>query len=110
MDLDSHSDSETQSLEIQASEEKDSGLHSSSLKSNSFDASDMNSDCGREEDNVASEPSEVLESAKASSNLRTAESDASACHEDGTCSFKGFDIAKDPLDHYFLGTNGQVSN
>ena len=110
MDVDSHSESETQSLEIQALEEKDSGLQSSSLKSNSFDASDMNSDCGRGEDNIASEPSEVSESADASSNLRTAESDGSACHEDGTCSFKGFDIAKDPLDHYFLGTNGQVSN
>ncbi|XP_023513075.1 probable ubiquitin-conjugating enzyme E2 23 [Cucurbita pepo subsp. pepo] len=110
MDVDSHSESETQSLEIQALEEKDSGLQSSSLKSNSFDASDMNSDCGRGEDNIASEPSEVSESADASSNLRTAESDGSACHEDGTCSFKGFDIAKDPLDHYFLGTNGQTNN
>ncbi|XP_011649300.1 probable ubiquitin-conjugating enzyme E2 23 isoform X2 [Cucumis sativus] len=110
MDLDSHSESEIQSLDIQASEGKDSGLQSTSLKSNSFDASDMNSDCGRGEDGVASEPSEVLESAKTSSNLRTVELDASACHEDGTCSFKGFDIAKDPLDHYFLGTNGQTNN
>ncbi|CAK9315302.1 unnamed protein product [Citrullus colocynthis] len=72
------------------------------------DSMDLDSHSDKE-DNVASEPSEVLESAKASSNLRTAESDASACHEDGTCSFKGFDIAKDPLDHYFLGTNGQTN-
>lgn len=110
MDLDSHSDSETQSLEIEVLEDKDSGRQSSSLKSNSFHASDMNFDCGRGEDNVASEPSKVLESAEASSNPRTAESDGSACNGDGTCSFKGFDIVKDPLDHYFLGTNGQVSN
>ena len=108
MDLDSHSESDTQSLEIQALEEIDSGLQSSSLKSNSFTASDLNPDCGRGEDDDASEPSKVLVSAEASSNLRTAQSDGSACHEDGTCSFKGFDIVKDPLDHYFLGTNGQV--
>ncbi|KAG7027026.1 putative ubiquitin-conjugating enzyme E2 23, partial [Cucurbita argyrosperma subsp. argyrosperma] len=110
MDLDSHSESDTQSLEIQSLEEIDSGLQSSSLKSNSFTTSDMNSDCGRGEDDDASEPSKMLVSAEASSNLRTAQSDGSACHEDGTCSFKGFDIAKDPLDHYFLGTNGQTIN
>ncbi|XP_022146135.1 probable ubiquitin-conjugating enzyme E2 23 isoform X2 [Momordica charantia] len=113
MDLDSHGESEIQSSGTKASEENDSGLQSrlsSSLKSNSFYTSDMNSDCGREEDDVASEPSKVLETAEAFSDLRTAESDGSACYEGGTCSFKSFDIAKDPLDHYFIGTNGQINN
>ncbi|XP_058090822.1 probable ubiquitin-conjugating enzyme E2 23 [Magnolia sinica] len=41
------------------------------------------------------------------------ESDAGttrACHEDNPCRFKRFDIAKDPLDHYYLDGSGQNNN
>ncbi|KAJ9178792.1 hypothetical protein P3X46_010646 [Hevea brasiliensis] len=43
-------------------------------------------------------------------NLSTDKYDASTCFEDDTCSLKHFDIAKDPLDHYFLGSNSQINN
>ncbi|XP_042507758.1 probable ubiquitin-conjugating enzyme E2 23 [Macadamia integrifolia] len=31
-------------------------------------------------------------------------------HEDEACSFKRFETAKDPFDHYFVGANGQINN
>ncbi|XP_077219554.1 ubiquitin-conjugating enzyme 23 isoform X2 [Tasmannia lanceolata] len=43
--------------------------------------------------------------------LMPEESDACSmrtCYEGDSCSFKRFDIAKDPGDHYYLGGNGQV--
>ncbi|KAF5745346.1 ubiquitin-conjugating enzyme E2 23 isoform X2 [Tripterygium wilfordii] len=47
---------------------------------------------------------------EALSSSKAAELNASAYHKGEASSFKHFDIAKDPLDHYFLGSNGQVSN
>ncbi|XP_039019310.1 probable ubiquitin-conjugating enzyme E2 23 [Hibiscus syriacus] len=40
-------------------------------------------------------------------NLRIEDSAPKTGDEDDGCSFKRFDTAKDPLDHYFLGANGQ---
>ncbi|WCJ39907.1 ubiquitin-conjugating enzyme 23 [Euphorbia peplus] len=68
---------------IDISEERDSSDESSSQK--------------------LSEVSEIL------CNLKTEKSDSPICSEDDA-SFKRFDIAKDPLDHYFLGSNGQINN
>lgn len=91
-------------LESKISEGKDSSDESSSQKSKFTDS------CGREtEEEVAPEAQELLEAAEALCNLRTEESNAPACSGGDTCSFKHFDIAKDPLDHYFLGAYGQVN-
>jgi ubiquitin-conjugating enzyme E2 O len=91
-------------LELKISEGKDSSDESSSQKSKFTDS------CGREtEEEVAPEAQELLEAAEALCNLRTEESNAPACSGGDTCSFKHFDIAKDPLDHYFLGAYGQVN-
>ncbi|XP_034681431.1 probable ubiquitin-conjugating enzyme E2 23 [Vitis riparia] len=64
----------------------------------------------KEEEHVGVEVMDSLDMAEALVNLRANEPDALACHEYESCSFKRFDIAKDPLDHYFLGASGQNSN
>ncbi|OIW21173.1 hypothetical protein TanjilG_30496 [Lupinus angustifolius] len=62
---------------------------------------------GRNEE-VVPETSEILEACEALCTLRN--KDAPASYDDDACSFKHFDITKDPLDHYFTGTNGQSNN
>lgn len=102
--LDSKVENELESQQTKISEGKDSSDESSSQKSK------FNDSCGREtEEEVAPEAQELLEAAEALCNLRTEESNAPACSGGDTCSFKHFDIAKDPLDHYFLGAYGQVN-
>jgi len=56
---------------------------------------------GEEPSVMASENS--LDVPEASCTLRPKESDAALCCDDKICSFKRFDTAKDPLDHFFLG-------
>ena len=63
----------------------------------------------KEEEHVGTEVLDSLDMAEALVNLRAEEPAALACHEDKSCSFKRFDIVKDPLDHYFLGATGQVN-
>ncbi|KAL0348511.1 UNVERIFIED_CONTAM: putative ubiquitin-conjugating enzyme E2 23 [Sesamum angustifolium] len=58
-----------------------------------------------EEDEVA-EASDLLEIAETLCNLHLSESDAPP-QEECISRFKGFDIVRDPLDHYFLGSQGQ---
>lgn len=41
-------------------------------------------------------------------NLRIEDSYSKTGEDEDVCSFTRFDTAKDPLDHYFLGANGQV--
>ncbi|XP_043708711.1 probable ubiquitin-conjugating enzyme E2 23 [Telopea speciosissima] len=56
---------------------------------------------------------DVLDATESLCSLRSKEPDAfsmTTSHEDGACSFKRFDTAKDPLDHYFIGSNGQNNN
>ncbi|KAK4259893.1 hypothetical protein QN277_006181 [Acacia crassicarpa] len=53
------------------------------------------------EDSVSTEPSETL------CGLRTEDSPGSF---DNDCTFKRFDITRDPTDHYFIGANGQILN
>ncbi|KAI4329785.1 hypothetical protein MLD38_028131 [Melastoma candidum] len=43
-------------------------------------------------------------------SLCTTRSQEVTSHEETTCSFKHFDTARDPVDHYFLGTNSQCTN
>lgn len=45
----------------------------------------------------------LLDAPEASCNPRWKKSDAELCCDDNICSFKRFDTAKDPLDHFFLG-------
>ncbi|KAJ8452965.1 hypothetical protein Cgig2_014728 [Carnegiea gigantea] len=56
---------------------------------------------GEEPAVVASENS--LDAPEASCNPRRKKSDSALCCDDNICSFKRFDTAKDPLDHFFLG-------
>lgn len=56
---------------------------------------------GEEPAVMASESS--LDAPEASCNPMQKKSDAALCCDDNICSFKRFDTAKDPLDHFFLG-------
>lgn len=63
----------------------------------------------KEEEHVGVEVIDSLDMAGALVNVRAEEPAALVCHGDESCSFKRFDIAKEPLDHYFLGATGQVN-
>lgn len=104
--LDSKVENELGSLQtIKITEGKDSNDESSSQKSNIIDS------CGIEiKEEVTPEAKELFEAAQALCNLSAEESNPPACSDDDTCSFKHFDTAKDPLDHYFLGAYGQNNN
>ncbi|KAL2231709.1 UNVERIFIED_CONTAM: putative ubiquitin-conjugating enzyme E2 23 [Sesamum indicum] len=86
---------------------RDSDGESSSQKPNDIDNQLSKLTTGRqgEEDEVA-EASDLLEIAETLCNLHLSESDARP-HEECISRFKGFDIVRDPLDHYFLGAQGQ---
>ena len=107
--LDSKVESELESEKtIKISEVKDPSDESSSQKLNVIDQ------CGMEiKEEVTPEAQEVFEAAEALCGLSADSAEESyppACSDDdNTCSFKHFDTAKDPLDHYFLGAYGQVN-
>ncbi|KAL0412378.1 UNVERIFIED_CONTAM: putative ubiquitin-conjugating enzyme E2 23 [Sesamum radiatum] len=86
---------------------RDSDGESRSQKPNDIDNQLSKLTTGRqgEEDEVA-EASDLLEIAETLCNLHLSESDAPP-HEECISRFKGFDIVRDPLDHYFLGARGQ---
>lgn len=54
------------------------------------------------------EAKDLLDVAEALCSLKPEAHHASSQSGETISSFKGFDIAKDPLDHHFLGANGQV--
>ncbi|GFQ01061.1 probable ubiquitin-conjugating enzyme e2 23 [Phtheirospermum japonicum] len=56
--------------------------------------------------NCKEEQSDLLEVAETLCNFKLPQSDAPA-REEFSSIFKGFDIVRDPIDHYFLGTQGQ---
>ncbi|KAF2322710.1 hypothetical protein GH714_029279 [Hevea brasiliensis] len=88
---------------------RDFGDETSLQKSNVIDNGVVQSSYGKVEEHAIIDL-EVLISSNAVENLcnlSTDKYDASTCFEDDTCSLKHFDIAKDPLDHYFLGSNSQ---
>ncbi|XP_022763037.1 probable ubiquitin-conjugating enzyme E2 23 isoform X2 [Durio zibethinus] len=86
---------------------RDSSYVSSSQKSNGLDNFSGESVHGKSEEHVEAKAQKHSLSVESLCNLRIEDSDSKTVDEDGACSFKRFDTAKDPLDHYFLGANGQ---
>ncbi|CAL2279701.1 unnamed protein product [Prunus armeniaca] len=105
--LDAEGEGEFEPREVEISQGRDHGEDSSSQKSNVVDTCGVEINKGEEEKHVSPQTAEVLDAAEILYNLRTEESDATECRKDDACSFKRFDIAKDPLDHHFLGAAGQ---
>ncbi|XP_065868318.1 probable ubiquitin-conjugating enzyme E2 23 [Euphorbia lathyris] len=97
---------------INISEERDSSDESSSQKSHVFVNGGLQiaEEKGDEHAVMDMEVPISSNAAETLCNLRTEKSDSPPCSEDDTSSFKRFDIAKDPLDHHFLGSNGQINN
>ena len=89
-------------------EGRDSSYESSSQKSIVLDNSGGESVHGKGEAHVEAKAQKHLLSIEGICNLKIEDSDSKTDDEDDACSFKRFDTAKDPLDHYFLGANGQV--
>ncbi|KAK9286845.1 hypothetical protein L1049_015250 [Liquidambar formosana] len=87
-----------------------SSEESSTQKFDANDNSGAQTTHGKGEEHVAAESTDLLNVAEALCNLRPEEPDAPACYEDDACSFKRFDIARDPVDHYYIGANGQNNN
>lgn len=79
---------------------------SSSQKCIAIDGDGSGSKSGRNEEVVVQESPEILEACETLCSLRN--EDAPASYDNDACSFKHFDITKDPSDHYFIGANGQV--
>ena len=93
--------------ESETSEGKDYGNDCNSQRSIVIDSCDT--DTRRKgEELAATGTSETLDTAETVCNLRIEGPDTSEFKEVDNFSFKRFDIATDPLDHYFLGTNAQV--
>ncbi|XAR72685.1 Ubiquitin--protein ligase [Bertholletia excelsa] len=59
------------------------------------------------EDRLVEEATDLLDMAEALCSLKPEAEHGPLQCEDVTSSFRGFDIAKDPSDHYFLGANRQ---
>lgn len=57
---------------------------------------------------VKNEESEENASTEPSGTLCGSRTEDAAGSLDNHCSFKRFDITKDPADHYYIGANGQV--
>ncbi|KAL3628877.1 putative ubiquitin-conjugating enzyme E2 23 [Castilleja foliolosa] len=72
--------------------------------SSSRKANDIEGEISNPVTNCKEEQPDVLEVAKTLGNFKLPESDAPANQE---FTFKGFDIVRDPIDHYYLGTQGQ---
>lgn len=89
-------------------EGRDSSYESSSQKSNVVDNSSGKSVSEKGLEHVEVEAQKQSLPLEDSSNLRIENFDPKTGDEDNACSFKRFDTAKDPLDHYFLGASGQV--
>lgn len=86
---------------------KESSDKSSSGKSN------VNDNCGVQNTNEQEEEDAAVEvpissNEEASGNLCTEMSNDMTCSEARIYHYKHFDTAKDPLDHHFLDSNGQV--
>ncbi|MBA0815145.1 hypothetical protein Gohar_020912, partial [Gossypium harknessii] len=85
---------------------RDSSYESSSQKSN-VDNSGGKNVSGKGLEHVEVEAQKQSLPLEDLSNLRIENLDPKTGDEDNACSFKRFDTAKDPLDHYFLGASGQ---
>ncbi|KAA8546118.1 hypothetical protein F0562_020431 [Nyssa sinensis] len=85
----------------------DSGDESCSHKSSETDYCGAQASHGKRDKDVVTEATDLLDAAGALYDLRPEAPNAPTRYDGDTSSFKGFDNAKDPLDHYFLGANGQ---
>ncbi|KAG8368072.1 hypothetical protein BUALT_Bualt15G0007300 [Buddleja alternifolia] len=106
-DLDSKSEYDLQSDELTSNRVPHN--ESSSQKPNDieYQLSKLTTNCkGEEHDDT--EATDLLESAKTLCNSKTPES-GPPTHDEFISTFKGFDIVKDPSDHYYLGSQGQNS-
>ncbi|GLT42941.1 hypothetical protein SLA2020_169180 [Shorea laevis] len=111
VDLDSKGEDLLHSQEIiNIPKGKDSGDVSSSQKSTVIDNSGGESVHGKGEEHVEAKAHDFSVASEVSCNPRTEELEHKACYELDATSFKRFDVAKDPLDHYFLGASGQINN
>ncbi|KAH7518397.1 probable ubiquitin-conjugating enzyme E2 23 [Ziziphus jujuba] len=109
--LDSKDENDVQTQDsIRVSEGRDCGYESSSQKSNVVDCRGTEIDHGKGEEHVGPGTTETLDATETVKDVRIEGPDATECNGDDPCSFKRFDIAKDPMDHYFLGANGQNNN
>ncbi|KAI8028512.1 putative ubiquitin-conjugating enzyme E2 23 [Camellia lanceoleosa] len=106
--LDSTGENEPQSQGIENIPIRgDSGDESSSRKSNCTDNCGVGTTHGKGDEHVVEDNIDLLDIAEALCSLKPEAQYLSSCHGDNVSSFKGFDIAKEPGDHYFLGANGQ---
>lgn len=80
---------------------KDLSSHSSYTNDNSANITRVEN-----EDNNVIEPVD-LEAAEVLCSLSSKVLHSSSANEDGISGFKGFDISKDPTDHYYIGANRQ---
>ncbi|KAK4477239.1 hypothetical protein RD792_016453 [Penstemon davidsonii] len=71
------------------------------------DELNLNSDPEGESSSQKPADSNLVEIAETLSNLKLPESDAPPPRDEFITTFKGFDIVRDPSDHYFLGSQGQ---
>ncbi|KAK9164568.1 hypothetical protein Syun_005470 [Stephania yunnanensis] len=89
---------------------------SSNVDSSSLSTNIMNNHAAQTVNDNFEEQGPILEVAEVEEplcNLRSEEPDVQSilgCSSPEVCSFKRFDTAKDPLDHFFLGANGQSSD
>ncbi|KAL0383922.1 UNVERIFIED_CONTAM: putative ubiquitin-conjugating enzyme E2 23 [Sesamum radiatum] len=106
LDLDTKIEDDLQSNELLFS--KDSRGESSSQKPNDvqYQLSELPTNSEGEEHDVI-EAVDLLEGVETVCNLRPPESDGAPPCDEFISTFKGFDIVRDPTDHYFLNALGQ---
>ncbi|KAM1382702.1 probable ubiquitin-conjugating enzyme E2 23 [Malus sylvestris] len=107
LDTEGEGEGEVEPREVEIAQGRDHGEDSSSQKSNVVDPYGLEINKEEEEKHVTPQATEMLDAAEILCNLKTEESDSIECSKDDACSFKRFDIAKDPLDHHFLCAAGQ---
>ncbi|KAJ4834539.1 putative ubiquitin-conjugating enzyme E2 23 [Turnera subulata] len=109
---DSKYENELQASGMKSVPEKScSSSESSSQKHNLIKTSSGQSTTYDEMEGCTVEQSPVSSNAvDALPDLRTEESDMPSSIEDDIWSFKRFDIAKDPVDHHFLGSDGKINH
>ncbi|XP_030450292.2 probable ubiquitin-conjugating enzyme E2 23 isoform X1 [Syzygium oleosum] len=108
LDSEAENDSHSQML-MQSSDGLYSSDECSSQKSNIMDCTGTDTTYLIGDQDISGIVPDPVDAAESLRNTRPQEVDAPASYEETTCTFKRFDTARDPLDHYFIGTNGQVN-
>ncbi|KAI3447925.1 hypothetical protein Pfo_004590 [Paulownia fortunei] len=105
LNLDIKTEDDLEPDELTLNRDPDGGSSSQKPSDIETQLSNLTTNCKGEEHDVA-EASDLLEVAETLCNLKLPQSDAPPC-EEFISTFKGFDIVRDPFDHYFLGAQGQ---